>query len=197
MLCDPDIFGPAFASSITDRPSSFSGRSITPPSSRPPGKSVTLEELIEKSMELFERFPLLTSSEEEKEKANEGIAADEVMGSKSCIFTWSFNVEGKLSNEQADAIAKAGIDIVISAPLPPTNEELRITKELSDRREKRIRDLIRARKIQLGVGTALSILGVAGVILAVYGGRIGAKEWRLMEWRDWILSRRWESVWSF
>lgn len=199
MLCDPDIFGPAFASSIHDRPTSSLNRSIIPPSSPPPLVSITIEELIEKSLELWEKYPLLASaSEKEGEKvhsARDGIAADEVMGAKSCIFTWSLSVEGKLSDAQASAIALAGTDIVITTPPPPTSDELRIAKELADRREKRIRDIIRRRKIQLSVGTALSILGVAGVLLAVFGGKFAGREWRFVEWRDWLMARKWE--WSF
>lgn len=200
MLCDPDIFGPAFASGIHDRTPSYEGRDGIPLVSPPLGKENTLEELIETSLELWEKFPLLGSEKVGKEGVqlgSDGIAADEVMGSKSCIFTWSLSVEGKLSDSQAAAIATAGIDIVISVPPPPTVDELRVIKDLADRREKRIRDIIRRRRMQVGLGATLSILGIAGVLLAVYGERFGAREWRVMELRDWVLSRRWEVNWSF
>lgn len=204
MLCDPDIFGPAFASGITDRSTSFDrdhearegGVLISPAL----GREVTLEELIETSLDLWEKYPLLGSTEvgEEGEKVEkDGIAADEVMGSKSCIFTWSLSMEGKLSDAQAAAIASAGIDIVISVPPPPTSDELRIIKDLAERREKRLRDIIRRRRIQLGFGATLSVLGIAGVVLAVYGGRFAKGEWRVTEWTGWVLSRRWDAVWSF
>lgn len=185
MLSDPDVYGPAFTSDI--RPSQPSERSLTPAASpvKAAAPSVTLESLIARTMELWEAHPLLGEG---------GIAADEVMGPKSCIFTWPLSMEGALTDLQADDIAAKGVDIVQPETLAATLAEDRAAVELAlqARLERSRRALVR-RKMEVGVGTALALLGVAGVLLALYGGE-ELRGWRAPRWpgvQGWALS------WSF
>lgn len=168
MLSDPDISGLAHFDPF-------------PPSSPPPSPPrraapISIDELIVRALELYHQYPLV---------GPDGIAADEVLGSKSCVFTWELSAEGRLDDRGAEQIASAGVDIV----LPEKDEEReKATEEWREedhgkvanmRGEKRRRS---RRRVELGVGTVLTLVGVAGVLLAIYGGEVKAgsfREWRL------------------
>lgn len=160
MLSDPDISGPAFSAPYR----SYSPEATeSPPPSPKLEASVSLDDLITKTLELYEKYPLL---------GGESIEADEVMGSKSCIFTWDLSVDGKLSDEGADEIARLGIDIVLPDIPPVTIEEEEIPEPTehssSAAKLKQGTKRSRRRKVELGLGTVLTLVGVAGVLLAIY-----------------------------
>lgn len=165
MLEDPDVTGPAFFEPPPSTASSPS-RSNSIASTSRDVPSVSLDDLITKTLELYDEYPLLGEG---------GIAADEVMGGKSCIFTWALSAEGKLSDDAADEIARLGIDIIVPDVLPPTKEEMDADEAVPDeRRSKKSKRTPQGLSIGVGIGTVLAILGVGGVLLAVYGGDLRA-----------------------
>lgn len=164
MLEDPDVTGPAFFEPPPSTASSPS-RSNSIASTSRHNPSVSLDDLITKTLELYDEFPLLGET---------GIGADEVMGSKSCIFTWALSAEGKLSDDAADEIARLGVDIIVP-DVVPTKEEMDANEVVPDqRRSKKSKGKSEDLSIGVGVGTVLAILGVGGVLLAVYGGDLRA-----------------------
>lgn len=168
MLSDPDAdvslntsFFPPL-SPTTSSHSTSSSHSLRP--------TISIDELIATSLRLFETYPLLGET---------GIAADEIMGSQSCIFTWPLD----LSNAEADEIARKGIDIVCPEPaLSPTKEK--VEEQVSAPSPIKVKEMRRRRKVEIGVGAALTIVGLAGVVLAIYGREMAEREeWgRVVEW---------------
>lgn len=167
MLSDMDITGPAFdpLPPLLLRPAS--------PPPRPPAPTVSLDDLIARALELYSQFPLVGEG---------GIGADRVLGPKSCVFTWELSREGRLSDGDADEIAARGVDIV----LPPEEEEVQEVERASEANKKETKPSgkksrrRRRRKVEVGVGAALTLVGLAGMLLAIYGGDVRAgsfKEW--------------------
>ncbi|ORY92636.1 rab-GTPase-TBC domain-domain-containing protein [Leucosporidium creatinivorum] len=168
MLSDPDVTGLAFSSP----PSSYRRHQPSPPASSaayiPPPASI--DDLIARALELYEAHPLVGPSEG-------AIAADEVMGPKSCVFTWPLSIDGLLDDQGADEIASKGIDIVLPVVTRTAGGDEKLGEELShadsereQRRRKRMKErALRRRRMEVGVGAALAVVGVAGVLMAVYG----------------------------
>ncbi|KAL8292688.1 hypothetical protein RQP46_001300 [Phenoliferia psychrophenolica] len=93
MLSDPDVSGPGLFDPFPPSPPS-------PPSPPPPTRPrspplVSLDALIIRALELSSKYPLVGEC---------GIAADEVLGPKSCVFTWELSAEGRLDDEAAETI---------------------------------------------------------------------------------------------
>lgn len=202
-LSDPDVTGPAFSSpeqsfshsrSGSDSPSlvrrsSPIKRSASPSTPRSPlSPPTSIETLIQSALELWERHPLVGEG---------GIDADRVMGPKSCIFTWGLSEDGLLDDAGAEAIVRAGIDIVLPEQGPEDDEsgaekEARDEKGRADKPNKsREVEERRRRQRLLLVGTAVGVVGV-GVLIAVWGSEWrggGASssrtEWRWLRWMGW------------
>lgn len=185
MLSDPDVSGPAFSEFLplhsfnTTPPTSTSARSLDGSSQDEEGgnrkpRIVYLDDLISKTLELWETYSL------------SDIKAEEVLGIKSCIFTWQESLDGNITDEDADEIARKGIDIVVEEKIEEivkeeaeTSQELEGEKILSVKTvasKKSKKDRSRRRKAEIGIGAVLTLAGVAGVVLAIYGGSI-AKDW--------------------
>ncbi|KAK4703859.1 glycerol kinase, partial [Phenoliferia sp. Uapishka_3] len=166
MLSDPDVSGPSHFAPLT---------SPSPPSSPSPAKqaaTVSLDDLIVCALELYHKYPLVGEG---------GIDADQVLGPKSCVFTWELSQEGRLSDEDAEVIARNGVDIVVPEKVEETKEKVEQPdgKASGARKKKR-----RSRKVEIGVGTALTLVGVAGVLLAIYGGDLKSRDWKDWHWRE-------------
>lgn len=168
MLSDPDVTGLAFSSPPT---AAYRHHQPSPPASpatyTPPPASI--DDLIARALELYEAYPLVGPSVG-------AIAADEVMGPKSCVFTWPLSVDGLLDDDGADEIAAKGIDIVLSVVATPAAgaeqeaEQNVADSEREQRKRKRMEEKARRRRrMEVGVGAALAVVGVAGVLLAMYG----------------------------
>lgn len=171
MLSDPDVTGLAFSSP----PRAAYRRQPSPPSSPPPyvAPTASIDDLITRALELWHAYPLVGDSEG-------AIAADEVMGPKSCVFTWPLSVDGLLDDAGADEIAAKGVDIVLHVMTGSGNGDEKLEEqaaadfEREQRRRRRMEERVaKRRKVELGVGAALAVVGVAGVLMAVYGA-----EWR-------------------
>lgn len=161
MLSDPDVSGLAHFDAFP---------SASPPPSPPlPAPPISLDKLILRTLELSVQHPLVGPG---------GIDADAVLGAKSCVFTWKLSAEGRLDDRGAEAIAEAELDVVVSELVEESKEE-KEGRSVRLRGEKRRRS---RRKVELGVGSALTLVGVAGVLLAIYGGELRSgsfREWRL------------------
>lgn len=196
MLYDPDVFGPAFLSPQRTRPPQRKIRRSPSPSpsrspfARPPSPPppvipslpiISLDDLITATLALYAEFPLL--GDEEK-----SVRADEVMGPKSCVFTWPLSCHGLVSDADADEIACKGEDIVI----PEGNdrlvqeelEKVGKSKELRKREERN-----RRRRMNMGVGVTLA--AILGAVVILYGFELkevgsGAKEWKLRSFSSWF-----------
>lgn len=132
---------------------------------------VSVEDLLGKTLELYELYPLLGLA---------SINADEIMGPKSCVFTWSLSMSGLLSDGDADRIAVSGEDIVIDEEL----ERIKLEAEEARIRQQRKKASERARQRKARtVGITLAVLGVVGVGLALYMQE--AKEGRTGSIREW------------
>ncbi|KAM0748990.1 RabGAP/TBC [Meredithblackwellia eburnea MCA 4105] len=187
MLSDPDVSGPAlfdpFPPPSPKRPS---------PPRAAPKPLVSLDDLIVQAIDLYKQYPLVGPG---------GIDADEVMGSKSCVFTWELSQEGLLSDADADKIALDGTDIVLPIPVddptkveeegadvspdPVDTEEPAAKKKRKGGRSK----TKRRRGVEMGVGAVLTLVGVAGVVFAVYGAEIqkeGFREWGMRMYNSGI-----------
>lgn len=202
MLYDPDIFGPAFLSPQRIRRRSLVQRrrrsdSMTPPTSPSPPvlplspdpssslslPVVEIEDVIAKALELYLAFPLLGEN---------GIGADEIMGPKSCVFTWGLSDEGRLSNDEADTIAERGVDIVVDEEIERAKEEdLRLVKEQKRKSREAVERHRRRRRNVVGT-TVIAMVGVVGVLIAVYGLELTgsststSKEWRMRPLGNWF-----------
>ncbi|KAI5476743.1 TBC domain protein, Rab GTPase activator [Pseudohyphozyma bogoriensis] len=168
MFSDPDIEGLAFDAIAPPTPTLPRSKPVLPWN-----QPVSLEALIQKTLEIYKKHPL---------SGEGGINADEVMGSKSCVFTWPLSVEGRLTDEDAEEISRKGVDIVLPEVMEKSKEEV----ELPVGEEKKlVRKSKKSRRVELGVGTVLTVVGVGVVIFAVYSGgdlktmreRIGAGRW--------------------
>lgn len=184
MLSDPDVSGPAFSEFLplhsfnSTPPPIASARSLDGSSQEGEGgnrkpRIVYLDDLISKTLELWETHTL------------SDIRAEEVLGSKSCIFTWRESLNGNVSDEDADEIARKGIDIVVAEKLEELvkedevnseeSEAEKVTVKIADNKKSK-KDRSRRRKAEIGIGAVLTLAGVAGVVLAIYGGNV-VKEW--------------------
>ncbi|KAM0787553.1 hypothetical protein ACM66B_003623 [Microbotryomycetes sp. NB124-2] len=215
MLSDPDVVNLALAKDDSRRRKhSSSSRSISSSNDHAPRSRtwsdassqrdqklpvMSIDELIERALELYERFPLLgqssvddsaQSSNAVKRRVVDSIDADQVMGPNSCIFTWPLSVEGRLTNDGAHQLAKSGKDVVL--PVKPGQDELsRVLSKnelddgesagLTDEQSTGASDLGRTNKRrnqrqrttrQIGLGTSLIVLGLTGVFLAFYGNEV-------------------------
>ncbi|SCV67437.1 BQ2448_5048 [Microbotryum intermedium] len=184
---DPDIVGLAFPSSayqvsipdVLQAQASSSNMTLLerlndeppkkqPKKAGPPG--VSIEELIETTLKLYQSYPY-----EASEDRDNSIQADQVMGPKSCIFTWPLSIEGRLTDRDADLIAEKGVDIVLTeaveADKKEEGEDGPAIEDPLERRARRRKELkARRKRMEFGAGMALAIAGVAGVLLATYGG---------------------------
>lgn len=171
MLSDPDA-DVSLNNSFFPPPSPTSSSHSTS-SSQSTRPTISIDDLIATSLHLFQSYPLVGTN---------GIAADEIMGSQSCIFTWPLSFAGHLSNADADEIARKGIDIVCPELPPPTKEKE--VEAVLPPAPPRVKGMRRRRKIEIGVGAALTIAGLAGIVLAIYGRELAEREeWgRVVEW---------------
>lgn len=171
MFGDPDIEGLAFepfptASSSAPRrtpetPPSLDGRtsrsghvvvsaSEAPdsPSHLPPKRTVDVDELIARALELAERFPIVlpsaageaclsesvpaaeadastvlgaSSSRRDLSRAElaDQVAANRILGPNSCVFTWRRSMNGTLTDGDAEEIVRLGEGIVFPEALGP------------------------------------------------------------------------------
>lgn len=197
MLSDPDIHGLAFSSTFQHQTSSSTP---SPPKrqQKPQAPPLSIDNLLAKTLELWERYPLLPAAtadvDIETSTVTESINADEVMGPNSCVFTWPLSVDGLLDDDGANEIARKGEGIVLPEAVlePIIKEEIEAEETTSERKKggKKKRER-RSRKVE--IGTVLAVVGVAGVLLAVYG----ASEWGSTknEWRGLGgFGRRWSST---
>jgi hypothetical protein len=185
MLYDPDVFGPALltphrASRLrnisTSTPSQSPSRfpkaiPISPPPIASAGPVISIDDLISSTLALYNEYPLIGGSH--------SILADEVMGPKSCIFTWPLSVDSLFSDSDADLVAANGIDIVIEEDVESIKEELN-SLEKKKKEIKRKHDDRRRRKANVGI--TLAVVGVVGVLIAIYGFELkegGIREWKL------------------
>lgn len=174
LFTDPDVYSPGLYSSPPRAPAQRHSEPFPPSSPAAPPPS-SIGDLITRALELYTLYPLIGDVGGEK---GEHIAADEVMGPKSCVFTWPLSVEDRLSDEGADEIARKGVDIVLPVPVVGASkeeEEEVIAEKVEERRRKLMAMKGRRRKVEVGVGAVLAVVGVAGVLLAVYGA-----EWRTL-----------------
>ncbi|GAA6027510.1 hypothetical protein JCM8097_007898 [Rhodosporidiobolus ruineniae] len=112
------------------------------PGQLPPPRTVTADELIARALELWETYPLvapssspstppLSAGTDSPSSADSpppaSLRADEVLGPRSCIFTYALSQRGELTDEEAEAIvARGGEDVVrpgAAMPDPPEGEE--------------------------------------------------------------------------
>ncbi|BGP47785.1 GTPase-activating protein gyp8 [Rhodotorula kratochvilovae] len=199
MFSDPDIDGPAFAP-FPPTSSASRSRSRTPspprrmsrsghvylpsPTSpqKPPPRVVLASDLIASALALYAAHPPLGSEGER------GIKADEVLGPKSCVFTYALSEEGSLSDAQAEEIVALGVDIVLpeAPPTPPDAAEEHEEEggfEIVDKPRRRRSSFptsaaaAAAAKLNLGPHGWLVVGGVAiagaAVALGVYNGGAG------------------------
>ncbi|KDE07080.1 hypothetical protein MVLG_02653 [Microbotryum lychnidis-dioicae p1A1 Lamole] len=180
---DPDIFGLAFPSSAYQVPTQTNPSSLKSvllerlddeppktPAKTPARKNrapaeISIEDLIQTTLKLYETHPYLPS-----EDRDNSIQADQIMGPKSCIFTWPLSIEGTLTDTEADLIAENGVDIVLVGVEEGGGE---VVEDALERRARRRKELkARRKRMETGVGVVLVIAGVAGVVLATYGGTL-------------------------
>ncbi|GAA6050247.1 hypothetical protein JCM3770_002754 [Rhodotorula araucariae] len=198
MFSDPDIDGPAFAPfpptasisrSRTPSPQHRMSRSghvyLPSPTSpqKPPPRVVLATDLIASAQALYAAHPPIGDD------TGGGIQADEVLGPKSCVFTYALSEEGTLSDAQAAEIVALGKDIVLPEALPsPLKAEAEaedgdfelVDKPSSRRRRSTLPSsaaAAAAAKLNLGPHGWLVVGGVAiagaAVALGVYNGGAG------------------------
>lgn len=186
MLADPDIFGPAFSTP-------YASQNQTPPASPSPSSpaatrrqqspTITIDAVIARTLEIYKAHPLVSP-----DVGNAALAADEVMGPKSCVFTWPLSQEGRLSDAEADEIARLGVDIVVP---PKSEEEAKLEETVNEldatRKRRQTKDSIRRRRREIGMGAALTLVGVAGVLLAMYGSDLRDVKWQWPSLDRWHL----------
>jgi hypothetical protein len=165
---DPDVAVPASRPDDHDdnrpppSPSSSSGTSS-------PASGIYVETLVKNTLDLYAAYPLDHAK----------IRAHEIMGPRSAIFTWG---DQWLSDSQAVEIAHETVDVV--NPEPPQEEEydegVRDEKkgkdeedEKSGERKRRLGGrkgaLLSHLGAELSVGVLVTVLGVAGLLVALYG----------------------------
>lgn len=159
MLSDPDITGLAFMEAPPPSPPRSAPSTPTSSASSQWNQPVSLEDIISRALKLYQAYPLIGEG---------GIAADEVMGPKSCIFTWELSAEGLLSNEEAEDICREGIDIVVPEALEETKEA--VVEEATPVIKRKRRSRRTLKKLELGIGTALVVVGVGVALASIYGG---------------------------
>ena len=122
---------------------------------------MNIDLVLRQAAQLYREYPLDHSA----------ICAKEIMGPNSCIFTWrQANGDGiQLSNNEAEAIVRAGTDIVLPVPMSepvrlPTPATLR-----SLRLRAVMHRLFYSSKPLVSRSLALGVLGLAGAVLAIYG----------------------------
>lgn len=199
MLADPDVSGPAFSTPFVVKSVHSSRTTPSPPpataTATAAGHSgrlqqsptVSIDAIIARTLELYESHPLVNPDSAHGGAA--AIAADEVMGPKSCVFTWPLSQEGLLTDDEASEIVRAGVEIVLPPPPLGTDEKELSEERLEEKGQGRSRRIKRTRtdeermrrKREIGMGAALAVVGVAGVLLAVYGSQV----------KDWQSVRRW------
>ena len=142
-LMDPDVVTPAFV----DPPQ-------PPPTERAPPPPLPIEPLIHHALDLQTRFPL----------DHAGIAAAELLGPCSCIFTWSLDGASPptLSDEEAErVVAEGGEQVVRPPPVDGPPEDPRPPRP--ERRSVQPRPAL---------PVLVAVLGLVGVVLAMYGPEI-------------------------
>lgn len=187
VLSDPDVSGPAFSSpSITSRSSSHASvheptsplQSASPETPTSPlSPPTSIEVLIQSALDLWVRHPLVGEG---------GIDADQVMGPKSCIFTWGLSEEGLLDDAAAEDIVRQAVDIVLPDARPPSYEDSLPGKESGKKPRRPEDDGALQRRLWM-VGSAVGVVGV-GVLLAAAWGKGG---WLSGEWRRWLSWTGW------
>lgn len=139
-LMDPDVITPAFVD--PPRPA---------PTAPAPPPSLPIEPLIQHALDLQSRYPLDHAS----------IAADELLGPRSAVFTWSLDGASPptLSDEEAERVVAEGGDQVVRPPpvdVPTPDEAPPPSKRRSSPAQ-----------------PALSVLLAVGVLLlAMYGPEV-------------------------
>lgn len=135
MLSDPDVFLPSDNHDAKDR-------EIETDDLRPRGQPVDIEELIARSLDLWNRHPM----------SDKSIDVASLLGPKSAVFTWPRSAESLLTDDEAAEIAKQGKDIVVVSEIP---------EPVVNRVRRR-----RGRRHTAATGTVLAVVGLAGVLLA-------------------------------
>ncbi|KAK4056890.1 GTPase-activating protein gyp8 [Microbotryomycetes sp. JL221] len=159
---------------------------------------MSIEELINKALELWNKFPLLNDDtneslknlnkemrieilkQENKQSCSNSIKANEIMGTQSCIFTWFKSIENKLTNDQAHDIAiksKSDLNLIVLPSFEQQNEEQISTesnqiKDENKRLSKPIKRKQNKDRLKTNIGSSLIVFGIVGVVLALYGQEI-------------------------
>ncbi|KAK4051206.1 GTPase-activating protein gyp8 [Microbotryomycetes sp. JL201] len=151
---------------------------------------MSIDELIERALELYERFPLLdhpfANDEPERPRTDgrqlDSIHADQIMGPNSCIFTWPLSVEGRLTNKDAHDLAKDGTNVVLQIEEQGRSDRgnsfendsstVKDDATVSVHKTRNKKRKARSSGHQIGLGTSLIVLGLTGVFLAFYGNEV-------------------------
>lgn len=181
---DPDVNVPA------NRPDTQSLRAQSDTHSAPtsplhadkPSPPISVHLLLQAARKLYQQYPI----------DHPDINGAEIMGSKSCIFTW--RASATISNKEAEQIVKEGRDIVLADPevLKEEKERDRIRNEVE--RKKKIRQSQILRQLYFRRGATV-LLTAASIVLALYAQQlvVGKRELPLVV-SKWI--KRWFG-WNF
>ncbi|BGP15937.1 hypothetical protein JCM10213_003632 [Rhodosporidiobolus nylandii] len=87
-------------------------KALASPSGIPPPRSVLADDLIASALRLWRAYPLVAASDASPEEAANALAADEVLGPLSCVFTFERSELGELPDEEAQRIVREGEGVV-------------------------------------------------------------------------------------
>jgi hypothetical protein len=177
-LGDPDVDVPAFRHSFPN------GGSRTRYNKRP--TPIPIETLFHTATQLYEAFPL----------DHAGIDANTIFGPKSAVFTWA---NRNLSEQDAEQIVLEGTDVIIAEVVDSEKDDiakLPINDKLARRRRQlQVRYLLRNVFIIHRQATIFTLVGVTGLLLALYARdgpflQLGSKSWIRNNWLfKWTLAR--------
>lgn len=166
-----DVDAPAFQPTPSPSPPSTPPQAQKAPT-KPPVPTVSIEQLVSTASALYSRFP----------PSDSRLGLTDIMGPKSCVFTWDASVSGDLDDAAAARIVEGPVkDVVL--PDPKVEEERkRMEKEADERKKLALRKKRKSEQWEVTPTKMLVVAGVAGLVVALWTSE-SVKGWLIAQAR--------------
>ena len=164
-----DVSTPAFDPTPSPTPSPPPSIKQVARLKKPEPPKISIEQLVSTASSLYSRFP----------PTDPRVGVAEIMGKKSCVYTWALSAKGELSDQEAEAIVSGPMDRIVLPDKRLIEEEKKQEERIRRRRPKK-GGRHQVGEWEITPTKVLVVAGVAGLVLAI---------WTSENMKAWVLGQ--------